>query len=33
MTIITDIYAGIPENLLLNFLGFLVKIIFKEVYC
>lgn len=24
-TIITDVYAGIPENLLLNFLGFLVE--------
>jgi len=24
-TIITDVYAGIPENLLLNVIGFLVK--------
>ncbi|XP_015436121.1 PREDICTED: CSC1-like protein 2 [Dufourea novaeangliae] len=26
-TIITDVYAGIPENLLLNFLGFLLLVI------
>lgn len=24
-TIITDVYAGIPENLLLNAIGFLVR--------
>jgi len=25
-TIITDVYAGIPENLLLNAIGFLVRL-------
>lgn len=34
-TIITDVYNGIPENLLLNFIGFVVSFIgfiYKKVY-